>query len=771
MGFAQEMRDFLAAAQAGTKVLGSVTDREYKMALTDALQKKTERDNDPESLALQDETARAKLAHTKAAIGQIGANTNLTNERTRNERYWRDNYGKNNAAPAVGSGLLPQNFTPTMQTGAPQPNDPNFDPGAGLGFADGGLVPFSYTPKGALQSQKLKAQGKLPAPTQTQAQNNSNTSVLAGPEQIPQTISVPNTGVALPGPAQIPQTVGSSDAVGMASIPMENNPILVANPPVNTGVAAPGPAQIPQTIDPLPPSPSGGIGFNGTRVNFPSDASTTPAIGSAGNTQSGQVKAMQAFAAGGLVEDDEDAEGMSDSPDEEVAEAPAPAIGYRSASTEFSSRERKSPTEGISPALVRDAARHGMQFGLNAFGLTGTGGVRTAAQKAQAQRYLRGEGGLTAEEMEAAGKAIDPDGTKFSPSQRNMAVLGSVYQYQLNKGNPEGAQRIAFQMLQHYRVATQRYAAIAAQAAQNGNLDLATKAAMQAYANIPDGRDFTVQKTPDGRLSYTYADGVTGKVISKGVATPQELASSAMGLAAGGFDKAILSAAGAAEKPSEKGVKAPPMRDQAALDERSATPVDMAKEAWVKKNPDKPVNEEYWGAMGDTTRRILSHNAKLSPREAFKAANELLPSDSAKLDKPSFKIKPGEDGGPNEVKFSNGLTVQLPDEVVEMAMLKRAELIKARKAAKDAEEEEAKKPGLGSKLKDVGTAVGNMAKEAGGVAGEIGKAWGGAIGRAAQPAVDAVSGLNNPFVNPEADPERLPSVANPGNVPAIGAPL
>lgn len=152
-------------------------------------------------------------------------------------------------------------------------------------------------------------------------------------------------------------------------------------------------------------------------------------------------------------------------------------------------------------------------------------------------------GGLNPQEMEAVRKAIDPE-RKLTESQRNLAALGSVYQYWANKGDPQKAQRVAFQMLQHYRLAVQRYAAIAAHVANEGNLGLAAKATLKAYANVPEGKDMELTNDPDDpkRLVYSFTDE-NGKTILKGIPTPQQLAASAMGLATDGFDKALLAAA------------------------------------------------------------------------------------------------------------------------------------------------------------------------------------------------------------------------------------
>lgn len=604
MGFAQEIKDFLGAWQQGEKINASRTDREYKDALTDAQKKKTERDNDPDTLALQDKQARANLAKTQAGIGAIGASTGLTNERVKALRLQQKLIQDQQNA---GSGLLP--------------------------------------PGGA---------GALPAQS--------------------------NAGGAIP--------------------------------------------MAPSTIDTEPQ-----------------------------------------YADGGLVEPDED--------DTETESEPLPSEGAIPATpavqppTDVSARSRApGGLEGVvSPALVADATKAGLTFGANALGLSRTGGVQTPQQARAAQMYLRGAGGLTDAEMEAAKKAVDPDG-KLTEAQRNVAALGSVYQYQLNKGNPEGAQKIAFQMLQHYRAMSTRYAVIAAHAAKDGDLDTAAQAAVKSYANIPDGRDLEVHVNPDNpkQLVYSYTDSVTGNTIAKGLVTPQQLVASAMGMAQGGFDKAILMAAGAREDPKLKG-KPPSMADRKTTGTMAAEPIAAAKEAWQKKNPDAAVDDDYWNNLGDATQHIMQQNPKSTPNEAFKAAQALYTLDKKDPAKTNFKIEKGDEDGVNVVKLSTGHKFTLSDDQLEPILLARSAALKARGAKGAADEAEKKKPGIMDKVGAVGGAIGGAISEAGSAAANIG----GILGRGAVDAIpegvkDAVD--NGTWNLRQAARRGADAVSNKGALPA-----
>lgn len=526
MGFAAEMKDFLNAWQAGEKINASQTDREYKLVQQDALKKKTDRDNDPDTLALQDKMMRAKLRQTESATGATGANTAYINERRKALQLQQDLIRKQAAAGPAGSGLLP-----------------------------------------------------------------------------------------------------GGDGTG--ALPLNNT------------------------------------------MNLGDDEPT-------------------AYAEGGMVEEEPD-----DVVDDPAPTGALPMGGGTPTDISAQSRQRGPNLDGIvSPQLVRDATKNGLTWGANAFGLGKVGGIRTNQQKLAAQQFAQGRGGLTDEEMAAAKKAVDPEG-KLSEAQRNMAALGSVYQFQMNKGNPEGAQRVAFQMLQHYRVAAQRYAAIAAQAANSGDLELATKAAVKAYANIPDGRDVEIFKDDDGKLNFSYTDATTGKTIAKGLVTPQQLASSAMGIAQGGFDKALLIAAGAAEKAQGggKGAGALKTSDRKDLGEMAAEPVAKFEEEYkAKAEKDKklkPLDPEYLDNLRDATQHILSDNPKTTPREAFKAAAQLYDVDEKDAKKTTFKITKDEDNeGLNKIKFNSGHSISLSDDQLEPILMARAAKIKAQedqatKAAKE----------------------------------------------------------------------------------------
>lgn len=473
-----------------------------------------------------------------------------------------------------------------------------------------------------------------------------------------------------------------------------------------------GGAPVPQGQGALPIGPSS--------FNPDVDINAPPAV---------DPRAPRLFEGGGLVpEDDEEDELLAAEPEGAL---PLDAAAPAGAPTDVSAQSRRQPQvprglEGvISPALVADATKAGMTFGLNQYGLGGRGAVPSARSAANARLFAQGHGGLTEQEMQAARQTVDPEG-KLTDSQRNMAALGSVYQFWANKGEPEKAQRVAFQMLQYYRNASQRYAAIAAKAAEGGNMDLATKAAVKAYANVPDGNDLQIMKAPNGGLMYSLTNE-KGETVRKGIATPQQLAASAMGLAVGGFDKAILQAAGAREDTGALKTKGGGGRPQSAIDrekeaELPATAVAALKKKWAEKNKGAPPDDTFWEEATNTAQGLMQQNPKLNANQAAIAAEALLRPGQGKDGASGFKAVPDEDGGSWTVQFPNKTKVKLSDEQLEVILNSRAASIKAA-----ADKKAANEPGYLSKaggiLKDIGGLAANaVSEDVGRAAKQVGEA-------------------------------------------------
>ena len=393
-----------------------------------------------------------------------------------------------------------------------------------------------------------------------------------------------------------------------------------------------------------------------------------------------------------------------------------------------------------------------------------------------ARAYMQGHGGLNDDEMAAAKKAVDPEG-KMTDGQRNMTALGSVWQYWQNKGDPEKAGRVAFQMLQHYRNAAQRYAAIAAHANEKGDLPLAAQATMRAYQNVPDGKDMSIEVNPDGGYFY-HLTGPKGEDIANGIATPQQLGSAATGLASGGFDQALLTAAGQAEKAKEAKAPAPPKAsDRLNMEKLVGGHVDKFVSDWNDKSakegktPEEKAAAptEYVAELHGATQGLMQHNPDMNGAQAVRAAHMLLQPGSKDPEKMDFKITKGKEGEDPTVDFGGKFKAKVPQALLSNFENSRAARIKAEtdKIEKKITDEE-QPSGVAEGAKQVGRGALGLAKEGGEALGTMGRIAGGAV-RGAIPdelyerskailgrtAGDVERGTRNPGAIP-IDPEDRP---------------
>lgn len=174
------------------------------------------------------------------------------------------------------------------------------------------------------------------------------------------------------------------------------------------------------------------------------------------------------------------------------------------------------------------------------------------------QKYIRGYGATPAGVMRQVMDKIDPD-KKMPASERNMMALAEVYQFYTERGELDKAQDAAASMVQYYRRSFQQFAALARAAIEGGDLDKAQKAAIAAYANIPNGRDLSIEKLRDGKYEVRVTDMETGKEVTNQVMDPREFGAIAMGFGIDTFENELFAAAGIKD----------PERDNASLSDLS----------------------------------------------------------------------------------------------------------------------------------------------------------------------------------------------------------
>lgn len=274
-------------------------------------------------------------------------------------------------------------------------------------------------------------------------------------------------------------------------------------------------------------------------------------------------------ASGGMIDrevadqTEEEEELMGPTP-EEVATEP---VSQRTAVPEEGrvvSDENGMPQYGASMdtfGRAHEAVRVGLERALAISGADQDSAIDDPELDKARANNLRGYGAAPATMMQQVKKAIDPEGTMV-PAERNMKAVGAVYQYYLDQGDTEKAKEAAASMVQHYRQASTRFAAIARAAAEDGDLDAAAKAAVAAYANIPNGQDLQIEPT-EGGYSITVT-GADGEQLEAVVLKPQEFAATAMAMDTFDFDGAILDAAGLRAAPKDREVLSPNNRAELA---------------------------------------------------------------------------------------------------------------------------------------------------------------------------------------------------------------
>lgn len=300
-------------------------------------------------------------------------------------------------------------------------------------------------------------------------------------------------------------------------------------------------------------------------------------------------KKVKHYAAGGAVEpddgeddpaDDYSDDGIDDTADD-TADDPEEDTGALPVNATPTSGTAPEKTGGYSPQAAHDAALDGIRYAQRETGSMEHGAIEVSSQRRQTgqRAYLSGAGAATPDEMSAVRKKIDPEG-KMSDSERNMAALAHVYEWNLKQNKPREAQQAAASMIQYFRQVSGRYQAIAAAAAEKGDIDGAMNAMLKAHANIPDGKDMKLVKRGDGSVAYSFVDTQSGKTIEKGVATPDQILQFATKGAQRNMDEFIAQASG--ERAGTKGKPAkepgvPKLTDRDKANEAITTAAEGAK--------------------------------------------------------------------------------------------------------------------------------------------------------------------------------------------------
>lgn len=286
----------------------------------------------------------------------------------------------------------------------------------------------------------------------------------------------------------------------------------------------------------------------------------TPAVwgaGGSGENAAGWLKKAYAgnYAAGGMVSaipDDMEEEGtgapaglftvaIEEEPEGALPEegpTPTPRPDFEGASEGQQEEPTDDPYE-----QGRRAVRDGLNQAIKNAGVDQNAAIDDPELEKMRQNYIRGYGAAPSQMMRQVMDKIDPD-RKMAPGERNMLAMGTVHRYYMEKGDMKQAQEAAASMIQYYRKSFQQFSALAQAAAEKGDVSNAAKAAVAAYANVPNGRDLDIKENEDGTLTISVTNSKSGEQIVKQVMNPRDFAAAAMQFNPTTFDDEIMTAAG-----------------------------------------------------------------------------------------------------------------------------------------------------------------------------------------------------------------------------------
>jgi hypothetical protein len=395
-------------------------------------------------------------------------------------------------------------------------------------------------------------------------------------------------------------------------------------------------------------------------------------------------------------------------------------------------------------------------------------------------------------------RKIDPNG-EMGESERNLYALNIVHQFKMNQGDPEGAARTAGQMLQHYKQAATRYAAITAAASETGDVDATMKAALKAYAQVPDGNDMKMSKTKDGHVNWEVT-GPDGKKITGGLATPEEIGATAMGLATpGGFENYLVQMAsgakiggGTAGGARGRQAAAPVSPDDSAnapskAGEYGTTQEQIGKHVddyvtKLKASPEyKKSGKELTDNEVSSLKNVMYHIRRsndVTDDESLQASKTFITAPEPKEgERAPFRVSFDQNAGTAKIRYANGRLLEMPmTDYLPMAAARGDALADAERKAN-----EPKTEGYGEKL---GRASESALKAAGGlkeeVVGPITKAASetgfspqtyGAIAGAPGRALDYVTSAPRNIIRGAVDAAGNALPRNPNDVPPIEPPI
>lgn len=247
--------------------------------------------------------------------------------------------------------------------------------------------------------------------------------------------------------------------------------------------------------------------------------------------------AVLGFAAGGAVPDEEEAAIRPMSGRAEEAGYTTSATGQASSAVHPAERDTPAhaaevrrrtpdvPPQGaeqpepqranvrVKPQLVSDvriALDGGVKFLQRHFNIGNEGAVPTPEDEATtetgAQRFAKGEGAATHEEVNDIDDQVDPT-RELDEGKRQMARLAKTMRWYQSRGRKEEAEAAAASLMQYGAAKFSRLGSLAQVAYQNGDIDKTVQYLEKAYEMIPDGAEVDVRvNETTGKIEAIHTD-------------------------------------------------------------------------------------------------------------------------------------------------------------------------------------------------------------------------------------------------------------------------
>lgn len=181
------------------------------------------------------------------------------------------------------------------------------------------------------------------------------------------------------------------------------------------------------------------------------------------------------------------------------------------------------------PQGMGDIADAAVEYGTRVFRLNNAA-LPQADPQAQdgARAFAMNVGAARPEEVQQVEKTVDPE-YRMSRPERQIAMYKGMYDYWMDQGEPEKAQRAVFAMSMAAKDAARTYGVVATQALKRGDTKIAADAIAKAYDAVPDGQSIKVGDVKKDGVTFEMHD-INGNITDKGKMAINEMMRVATGM-------------------------------------------------------------------------------------------------------------------------------------------------------------------------------------------------------------------------------------------------